>query len=124
MNRILLAGATGYLGKFAVQAFKQQGYYVRVLTRSKERLFEPGPFTAPALTADDVDELTQTARQVLRTRFANADAGVSGVNFAVAETGTLCIRINRCTVGILTGRIGIGITAFASLGLLGYTAVL
>jgi len=44
---------------------------------------------------DDIDELTQTARQVLRTRFANADAGISGVNFAVAETGTLCLVENE-----------------------------
>ena len=57
LKRVLIAGATGYLGKFAVQAFKQQGYYVRVLTRSRERLFEPGPFTAPALARDDIDDI-------------------------------------------------------------------
>lgn len=54
---VLVAGATGYLGKFAVQAFKEHGYYVRVLTRSKERLLEPGPFTAPALTDADFDDI-------------------------------------------------------------------
>ena len=56
-KRVLIAGATGYLGKFAVQAFKQRGYWVRVLTRSKDKLFEPGPFTAPALMADDIDDV-------------------------------------------------------------------
>lgn len=56
-KRVLIAGATGYLGKFAVRAFKQRGYHVRVLTRSEERLAEPGPFTAPALSKDDVDEI-------------------------------------------------------------------
>lgn len=56
-KRVLIAGATGYLGKFAVQAFKERGYHVRVLTRSEERLAEPGPFTAPALTKDDYDEV-------------------------------------------------------------------
>jgi L-lactate dehydrogenase complex protein LldF len=44
---------------------------------------------------EDIDELTRTARQVLRDRFANADAGISGVNFAVAETGTLCLVENE-----------------------------
>ena len=44
---VLVAGATGYLGKFAVQVFKERGYRVKVLTRSRERLAEPGPFTAP-----------------------------------------------------------------------------
>jgi uncharacterized protein YbjT (DUF2867 family) len=57
MKRVLIAGATGYLGKFAVQAFKERGYHVRVLTRSEERLSEPGPFTAPAISKDDVDEI-------------------------------------------------------------------
>lgn len=56
-KRVLIAGATGYLGKHAVKAFKQRGYWVRVLTRSKERLFEPGPFTAPALSAEDIDDI-------------------------------------------------------------------
>ncbi|MEH6582315.1 MAG: SDR family oxidoreductase [Halioglobus sp.] len=57
LKRVLVAGATGYLGKFAVRAFKEQGYYVRVLTRSKERLAETGPFTAPALSSDDYDDV-------------------------------------------------------------------
>ena len=57
MKTVLVAGATGYLGKFAVKAFKEQGYYVRVLTRSKERLGETGPFTAPALSGDDYDDV-------------------------------------------------------------------
>ena len=54
---VLIAGATGYLGKHAVKAFKERGYWVRVLTRSKERLFEPGPFTAPALEPSDIDDI-------------------------------------------------------------------
>ena len=56
-KRVVVAGATGYLGKYAVQAFKQRGYFVRVLTRSAERVAETGPFTAPALTPEDYDEL-------------------------------------------------------------------
>jgi uncharacterized protein YbjT (DUF2867 family) len=57
IKRVVIAGATGYLGKYAVQAFKRQGYYVRILTRSEARLYEPGPFTAPALTEDDFDDV-------------------------------------------------------------------
>jgi uncharacterized protein YbjT (DUF2867 family) len=53
---VLIAGSTGFLGKHAVKAFKQRGYRVRALTRSRERLGEPGPFTAPAV-ADSVDEI-------------------------------------------------------------------
>lgn len=56
-KRVLVAGATGYLGKHVVQAFKRRGYWVRALTRDKDRLFEPGPFTAPALSPEDVDDV-------------------------------------------------------------------
>jgi L-lactate dehydrogenase complex protein LldF len=44
---------------------------------------------------EDVDELTAAARRALRGRFAEADAGISGVNFAVAETGTLVLVENE-----------------------------
>lgn len=44
---------------------------------------------------EDVDELTQNARRILRQKFEQADAGISGVNFAVAETGTLCLVENE-----------------------------
>jgi uncharacterized protein YbjT (DUF2867 family) len=57
LKRVLVAGATGYLGKFAVKAFKEHGYYVRVLTRSEQRLHETGPFTAPALSKSDYDDV-------------------------------------------------------------------
>ena len=40
-----------------MQAFKEHGYRVRVLTRSEERLYTPGPFTAPALAKTDIDEV-------------------------------------------------------------------
>ncbi len=43
----------------------------------------------------DVDTLIQQGRKVLRDKFCHADVGVSGVNFAVAETGTLCLVENE-----------------------------
>ncbi len=43
----------------------------------------------------DVDELIQTGRSRLRQKFHDADIGLSGVNFAVAETGTLCLVENE-----------------------------
>lgn len=44
---------------------------------------------------DDVDELIQIGRTALRERFARAGAGISGVNMAVAETGTLLLVENE-----------------------------
>jgi uncharacterized protein YbjT (DUF2867 family) len=53
---VLVAGATGYLGRFVVQEFKRRGYWVRALARNAERLAEPGPFLAPAVR-DQIDDL-------------------------------------------------------------------
>ncbi len=44
---------------------------------------------------ENVDELIQIGRTLLRRKFAEADIGLSGVNFAVAETGTLCLVENE-----------------------------
>jgi len=44
---------------------------------------------------EDIPTLTNTARKILRDVFLTADIGVSGVNFGVAETGTLCIVTNE-----------------------------
>jgi len=38
MKRVLVAGATGYLGGFVAQEFKARGYFVRNLTRSPKKL--------------------------------------------------------------------------------------
>ena len=50
---------------------------------------------APAKKSDTAEEMTETARQVLRDKFRRAELGISGVNFAVAETGTLCLVENE-----------------------------
>jgi uncharacterized protein YbjT (DUF2867 family) len=38
MKRVLVAGATGYLGGFVAQEFKNRGYFVRALVRSTKKL--------------------------------------------------------------------------------------
>ena len=51
----------------------------------------------------DVDQLIQIGRRVLRQKFFEADIGVSGVNFAVAETGTLLLVENEGNGRMVTG---------------------
>lgn len=50
----------------------------------------------------DHEALTQIARRRLREAFLNADMGVSGCNFAVADTGSLVIVENEGNVGLST----------------------
>jgi uncharacterized protein YbjT (DUF2867 family) len=56
MKKVLVAGATGYLGRYVVREFKQQGFWVRALVRGKKKLGEPGPFGEPAVL-DCPDEI-------------------------------------------------------------------
>jgi L-lactate dehydrogenase complex protein LldF len=56
----------------------------RVLSR---HLGEPLP--------DDARTLALTGRRVLREKFRRADLGISGANFAVAETGTIVLVTNE-----------------------------
>jgi L-lactate dehydrogenase complex protein LldF len=51
---------------------------------------------------DDIAQLTATARTTLRNRFATADMGISGVNFAIAETGTIVIVENEGNIRLTT----------------------
>jgi L-lactate dehydrogenase complex protein LldF len=41
--------------------------------------------------SDEPDDLTAAARTHLREKFLSVPVGVSGANFAIAETGTICI---------------------------------
>jgi L-lactate dehydrogenase complex protein LldF len=45
--------------------------------------------------ASDPDYLTEVARKYLRQKFLTADAAITGVNFAVAETGTVVVCTNE-----------------------------
>jgi L-lactate dehydrogenase complex protein LldF len=80
----------------------------------------PPHIVAPAIekTAQDVAELlaavdgepvepelgalTAKARRQLRDVFLNADVGITGANFAVAETGSICLVTNEGNAGLVT----------------------
>lgn len=49
IGRIVVAGATGYVGRHVVEALDLRGYRVRALVRSRDRAEAPGAFGAPSL---------------------------------------------------------------------------
>ncbi len=59
----------------------------------KNKLFEQ--YLPDTPYTEDVDALIQTGRRALRKAFADADIGLSGVNFAAADTGTLWLVENE-----------------------------
>jgi L-lactate dehydrogenase complex protein LldF len=62
------------------------------------KIFEENLGTAPG--NDSAEELTEAARQDLRARYLHAEAGITGVNFAVAETGTLVVCTNEANADL------------------------
>jgi L-lactate dehydrogenase complex protein LldF len=44
---------------------------------------------------EELEAMTQAARRQLREVFRSADVGVTGVNFGVAETGSICLVTNE-----------------------------
>ena len=86
------------MGEYIVQMAGEKPSHIVMPAIHKSRgditaLFEkniPGtPFT------EDVDALIQTGRRALRQAFVDADIGLSGVNFAAADTGTLWLVENE-----------------------------
>ncbi len=41
------------------------------------------------------EELTSFVRELLRDKFVNADIGVTGANFLIADTGSVCVTENE-----------------------------
>ncbi len=59
----------------------------------------------------DPAEMTGIARRVLRQEFLTADMGISGVNFGVAETGSITIVTNEgnASLGVTTTRVHVAL---------------
>ena len=52
--------------------------------------------------AENIDKLVKVARQELRSAFLEADMGISGANFAIAESGALGLVTNEGNMRLVT----------------------
>jgi L-lactate dehydrogenase complex protein LldF len=85
------------LGEFIVQLRHEPPYHIVFpamhLTRGEiSELFRRELGSAPT---DSPEELTMIARRALRKKYLTADIGITGANFAVAETGMVSITENE-----------------------------
>jgi L-lactate dehydrogenase complex protein LldF len=85
------------LGEFIVQLREEPPYHIVFpamhLTRGEIRqVFERKLGDAPS---DHPEALTMVARRVLRKQYVRADLGITGANFAVAETGMIAVTENE-----------------------------
>jgi L-lactate dehydrogenase complex protein LldF len=92
------------LGEWIIQLAHETPSHIVVpaIHKSKRQIAELFAEKVGIEPTDDVALLTSTARRVLRQRFAEADAGISGVNFGVAETGTFLILENEGNARLTT----------------------
>jgi L-lactate dehydrogenase complex protein LldF len=92
------------LGEYIIQLADEPPSHIIAPAIHKTRGQIAELFTAELGMAptDDIMQLTGTARTTLRDRFATADLGISGVNFAIAETGTIVIVENEGNIRLTT----------------------
>jgi len=85
------------LGEYIVQLAGEHPYHIvtPAMHMSKEdvaelfnKKFELDPASTP-------EEITAYVRQLLREKFQEADIGITGANFLVAETGSVCLTENE-----------------------------
>lgn len=85
------------LGEWIIQLAGEKPSHIIVPAIHKDRTQIRD--TLQQVSDDDLtdvpEELAAFARRTLRSRFLEADMGISGVNFAVADTGTLILVTNE-----------------------------
>jgi L-lactate dehydrogenase complex protein LldF len=86
------------MGEYIVQLAGERPSHIIMpaIHKTKEEISRLFAEKVPGVDyTDSVDELIQIGRRVLREQFRTTKVGLSGVNFAVAETGTLCLVENE-----------------------------
>ncbi len=92
------------LGEYIIQLAHETPSHIiaPAIHKTKGQIAELFTETLGMPPTDDVAQLTSTARATLRDRFAAADMGISGVNFAIAESGTIVIVENEGNIRLTT----------------------
>jgi L-lactate dehydrogenase complex protein LldF len=87
------------LGEYIVQLANDRPSHIvmPIMHMNRQQVADLFRVKINATEADlkDIPSMTQLARRVLREEFVNADMGISGVNFAVAETGSITTCTNE-----------------------------
>jgi len=92
------------LGEYLLQLAGETPSHIiaPVVHRSKESIAELLSAAAGRRLPPEAEALTAAARVLLRERFLRAEVGITGVNFAVAETGTIVLVENEGNIRLTT----------------------
>lgn len=119
---VVVAGSTGYIGKFAVVAFKAAGYRVRALTRSEEKLAKPGPFHAPAVRelCDEVAVAEITKPETLGDVMQGADVVFSSVGISRQRDMLSFEQVDyQCNRNLIDAAVAAGVPKFVYVSMWG-----
>ena len=85
------------LGEYIIQLADETPFHIvaPAMHKSKEQVSDLFADNLGVGHLTDIPAMAAAARKVLREKFLQADMGISGVNFAVAETGTVVIVTNE-----------------------------
>ena len=102
------------LGEYIIQLAEETPFHLvaPALHKTKEQVAQLFTDKLGIPYTEDINGLAAAARIALREKFLEADLGISGANFLVAETGTLVIITNEGNGRLSTSapRIHVGIT--------------
>ena len=92
------------LGEFIVQLAGERPSHINMPAIHKTRGDVADLFTEKLHVerTEEISRMTALARRVLRRRFIEAGMGITGVNYAVAETGTIVLVENEGNIRLTT----------------------
>lgn len=91
------------LAEFILQVDQDRPSHIVVPSVHKNRQQVRDAFRKLGYTGtDEPRELAGFARKTLRGKFLNADVGITGCNFAVADTGSICLVTNEGNANMVT----------------------
>jgi len=92
------------LGEYIIQLAKEKPSHLvgPAIHKTREQVAELFSKEAGRPLSSDTDELLQFAREKLRNEFLQADIGISGCNFAVAESGSVVLFSNEGNARLTT----------------------
>ncbi len=85
------------LGEYIVQVAGEKPYHIvtPAMHKSKEDIAELFHEKFNTSEKSTPEELTSFVREKLRDKFINADIGITGGNFLIADTGSVCLTENE-----------------------------
>src|SRR6266404_6099849 len=92
------------LGEYIVQLANEKPSHILApaVHKSKEDVAELFAEKLGVLNLRHAEEMTAVARKRLREKFCAADMGITGANFAIAETGTIVLLENEGNIRLST----------------------